>query len=148
MLTKGNVLYFTPYHFKNNHTPKNKFFVVLKNNDNKSILASLPTSKNHIPHNDEIKDGCIELPDICLNCFVISEDTKVTTCNKKFDFMTYIYGHELETEEVEKMNEKYVIEGSDYIIWGKMKDEMLDKIIECLSKSESVKNKHKKMLLA
>lgn len=45
MLEEGNIIYFTPFYFKNGKsTAKPKYFIVLKANvDNKGVLASLPT---------------------------------------------------------------------------------------------------------
>mgnify|MGYP000762984021 CR=1 FL=1 len=49
MFKEGNLLKFSPFIFKNGACPKNKFFVVLKEAENAMILASLPTSKDHVP---------------------------------------------------------------------------------------------------
>ena len=76
MLEEGNILYFDPFYFKNGNPAKPKYFVVLKNIDNNSILASLPTSKDSIPEKEEIENGCVELPNINFNCFVISNSIK------------------------------------------------------------------------
>jgi hypothetical protein len=65
---------------------KEKYFVILKNLKGRSVLASLPTRRDNIPEKDTIENGCVELPNINLNCFVISKDVEVTTCHKKFDF--------------------------------------------------------------
>lgn len=34
------------------------------------VLASLPTSKGHVPSDVEMKEGCIELPDRQVNVYV------------------------------------------------------------------------------
>lgn len=51
MFKEGNILYFEPFYFENGNTPKPKYFLVLKEVDNQLILASLPTSHDHIPSN-------------------------------------------------------------------------------------------------
>ncbi len=48
MFEEGNLLFFRPFLFKNGATPENKFFLVLKKLDGDILLASLPTSKNHV----------------------------------------------------------------------------------------------------
>jgi hypothetical protein len=47
---EGNIIYFDPFYFKNGNTAKPKYFVVLKNFNKNSILASLPTRKDTIPN--------------------------------------------------------------------------------------------------
>lgn len=47
MFDEGDILFFDPFIFEDG-TSKPKFFVVLKNDNGLSLLASLPTSKDHI----------------------------------------------------------------------------------------------------
>ena len=49
MFETGTIIYFAPFYFKNGNTAKPKYFVVLKNIENKSVIASLPTRKDSIP---------------------------------------------------------------------------------------------------
>ncbi len=146
MYVEGNIIFFTPFFFKNKNTAKSKFFVVLKVIDNQLILGSLPTSKDYIPSNDVIASGCLELTEINLNCFVISPNEPITVCNKHLRLTTYIYGHELDTYELSKLQETYRIEGSDYTVFGAMKPEIFSSLIQCLKKSNSVKKKYIKVL--
>lgn len=146
MFEEGAIIYFDPFYFKNGNPAKPKCFVVLKNEADKNILASLPTRKDSIPKNEEIDDGCIELPSINLNCFVISSNREVTECGKTFEFKTHIYGHQIDDYQVEFLKEIYPLENTDYIIWGKMKKELFISLIECLRNSKSVKRKYRKIL--
>lgn len=94
MFEQGNLLYFEPFIFKNGAKPKNKYMVVLgKDIDRNMIIASLPTSKDHVPGDMEVKAGCLELPDL-----------------------------------------------------GKLTDEYMCSLIDCLKKSRMVKNKYKRLL--
>lgn len=146
MFEEGAIIYFDPFYFKNGNTAKPKYFVVLKNQNEHTILASLPTRTDSIPTNDEIDNGCIELPLIGLNCFVISKEMEVTNCGKRFDFKTYIYGHQIDEYEVSFLKEIYPLENTNYEIWGKMKQELFLLLIECLKNSKSVKRKYHKLL--
>lgn len=146
MYKEGNIIYFTPFYFKNGNTAKPKYFVVLKVFEEKNILASLPTRHDSIPKNNEIENGCIDLPDINLNCYVISENIEITECGKNFDFKTHIYGHQIDIHELSHLEEIYQIENSDYEIWGKMKQELFDELINCLRDSNTVKRKYRKIL--
>ena len=146
MFKEGTIIYFDPFYFKNGNTAKPKYFVVLKNQADQNILASLPTRTDSIPQKEEIDNGCIELPSINLNCFVISDDIEVTECGKTFDFKTHIYGHQIDVYEIEFIKEIYPLENTDYEIWGEMKNEIFLSLIECLKNSKSVKRKYRKIL--
>lgn len=146
MFEEGNIIYFDPFYFKNGNTAKPKYFVVLKKVDNKNILASLPTRTDSVPQKEEVDNGCIELPKINFNCFVISNNTEVTECGKKFDFKTYIYGHQIDDYDIPSLQEIYPNENTDYVVWGKMKAELFTSLLNCLKTSKSVKRKYRKIL--
>ena len=146
MFQEGSIIYFTPFYFKNGNTAKQKYFVVLKNQDDQNLLASLPTRKDNIPVRNEIQNGCLELPDINLNCFVISSDRTVTQCGKHFEFKTHIYGHQIDVYEIAVLKEIYPIENTDYELWGMMHNDLFLELIDCLKNSRSVKRKYKKIL--
>jgi hypothetical protein len=146
MYKEGNILYFTPFYFKNGNIAKPKYFVVLKLVDGKTILASLPTRRDSVPTINAIKSGCVEIPEINLNCFVFAPDEPVTLCNKCFDFTTYIYGCQLDSYEIEILRDLYRIEGVDYEIFGEMKPELFMHLIRCLKKSKAVKKKFIRIL--
>ncbi|MFD1551717.1 hypothetical protein DNU06_02560 [Putridiphycobacter roseus] len=142
MLEEGNIIYFTPFYFKNGNDPAPKFFIVLKKNGSDSLLASLPTSKDKLPLSNSITDGCIEVPESGINCFMISNTKIITKCNKKFDVTTHIYGFEIDTYPVSKLEEAYAVEGVDYKVFGNMKKRIFTELINCLTNSKTVKKKH------
>lgn len=145
MFEEGNIVYFDPFYFKNGNSAKPKYFVVLKSDSNQNIIASLPTRKDSIPEKDTIEAGCVEIPSINLNCFVISPNQIITDCNKFFDFTTHLYGHQIDDYNVEVLKEMYPNEGSDFSIWGKMKTNIFEELINCFKNSKSVKRKYKKL---
>jgi hypothetical protein len=60
MFEPGNLLYFNPFIFPDGGDPKPKFFVVLGEVEETVLLASLPTSKDHIPSDVEVASGCLD----------------------------------------------------------------------------------------
>lgn len=146
MFKEGNILYFDPFYFKNGNPAKAKYFVVLKNETGSNIIASLPTRTDSIPASNDIENGCIELPEINFNCFLISKNIEVTNCGKSFDFNTHIYGTQLDFYETEKLRELYPTEYADYEIWGEMKSDIFDNLIHCLKNSKTVLRKYKRRL--
>lgn len=143
---QGQIIYFTPFYFKNGNTAKNKYFIVLKNYRGKTILASLPTRRDNIPTKDTPDHGCVELPEINLNCFVFSPEIEITTNHKHFDFPTHIYGHQLDTFSLDILDETYNIETVDYEVWGVMKPKLFKSLVDCLKNSHTVKRKYKRLL--
>lgn len=139
-------MYFKPFYFKNGNPCKPKYFIVLKVLNGTSVVASLPTRKDHIPEKEVIESGCVELPDINLNCFVIGSKQIITTCHKSFDFKTYIYGHQLDTHELADMQKLYKIEDVEYEVFGEMIPDVFRGLIDCLKSSKSVRNKYLKVL--
>ncbi len=146
MLEERNIIYFDPFYFKNGYPAKPKYFVVLKQIESKSILASLPTRKSTIPFASHQDMGCLDLPDINLTCFIFLQNIAITDCNKSFEFNTYLYGHQIDDFDVTWLQEIYPNRGSDYLIWGKLKFELFDDLINCFKNSKSVKRKYKKLL--
>lgn len=52
MLEERNLIYFSPFYFPDGKSaPKEKYFIVLKNQEGNNILASLPTRKDSITKN-------------------------------------------------------------------------------------------------
>lgn len=57
MYQTGELIKFSPFVFKNGNQPKPKYCIVLGQIDDKVMLASLPTSKDHVP-----SDGYLVIP--------------------------------------------------------------------------------------
>ena len=86
--------------FKNGATPKDKFFVVLKELEGNILLASLPTSKDHVPSDVEVKHGCLDMTERFVNVFVFlsGEEIANKADGTRFSFKknTFIYGANLD----------------------------------------------------
>lgn len=86
MFEKGNLLLFRPFVFKNGAMPKDKFFLVLENVDGNLLLASLPTSKDHVPSDMEVKHGCLDLAERFVNVFLSGEEILCKANGERFSF--------------------------------------------------------------
>ena len=60
MYEAGDLLKFSPFEFKNGNQPKPKYFIVLAHIDKKVMMATLPTSKDHVPADVVVKSGCVD----------------------------------------------------------------------------------------
>lgn len=142
MFEEGNIVYFNPFYFKNGKSAaKPKYCIILKSVNGQSIIASLPTRVDSIPSQISVATGCVEMPEINLNSFIFDSSTEVTECGKYFDFNTFVYGHQLDFYSVDSFKDLYRIEGTDYVIFGKLKMQLYQDLLKCLRNSKSVKKK-------
>lgn len=152
MFEVGNLLLFRPFHFKNGASPKSKFMVVLgKEVAGTVVLASLPTSKDHVPSDMEVKGGCLDLPDRQVNVFVFPAGEGITTAQDdcqvfSFTVNTFIYGSDLDSYPVAAFQQQIADKYSEVQLVGRLSDEYFTALRDCLKNSKMVKNKYKRML--
>ena len=147
MYTPGKLLYFDPFYFKDGESSKRKYFLVLKVIDEKAILASLPSSKKHLPAAQEIIHGCLEIIDSCISCYIFQANRPITKTGWAFELDTILYGGWIDDFNLDELNERYSIPGVDYEIIGELTDVELKNVIDCFAKSSVVKRKYKRLLL-
>lgn len=107
-MTEGTLLYCDPFVFKNGATPKPKYFIVLANTDSGVMLASLPTSKDHVPQDAEVVRGAVSIPERGVNAYVFEAGDQVTDCFA-FPRRTFVYGEQVDDyteEDLEAMGGK------------------------------------------
>ena len=138
---EGQLLCFTPFVFKNGAPPKKKYFIVLKLQDDKLMLASLPTSKDHIPGDITLSSGCVNIPERSVNAFVFLPNSPVTD-NFCFSLPTFVYG-----EQVDEYAFKYLDEMNTTIdVLGIIHNETFSQLKDCLKQSALLKRKYRKIL--
>ena len=145
MYTPGKLIYFDPFYFKNGGSDP-KFFLVLKIIDNNAILATLPSSKVHLPAAQKIEHGCLDIPEGGINCYIFEAHQPITKCGWSFELHTFLYGMWLDDFSIETLQATHSIEGVDYEIIGELKDEELQAVIQCFRNSATVKRKYKRLL--
>jgi hypothetical protein len=146
MFEPGNLLYFNPFIFPDGGDPKPKFFVVLGEVEETVLLASLPTSKDHIPSDVEVTSGCLEIPERMVNAYTFLANEVVTENGFFFEKNTFIYGQNIKTYNFvvflgQKVSGETVIEEK-----GKLKNDVFIALKECLKNSDAVRKKFKKYL--
>ena len=150
MFEEGNLLLFRPFLFKNGATPKDKFFLVLGNIDGDLLLASLPTSKDHVPSDVEVKHGCLELAERFVNVFVFlsGEEIVIRETGESFSFSknTFVYGANLEVYNVFQLELQERLAETNIELVGSLKKNVFRELKDCLANSKMVKNKYRKML--
>lgn len=145
---QGGILYFDPFIFPDGGSPKPKYFLVLKHIDDTLLLASLPTSKDHVPEYIEKRHGCIERSDISFNCYCF--DPSVVICDNGFSFPveTYVYGFRLQTFKLNDLLLQEVTDETKIEECGILTDGEYQAIIHCLTNSLEMKRGYRKMLAA
>ena len=140
-MTEGTLLYFNPFVFKNGATPKPKYFIVLANMDNGVMLASLPTSKDHVPRDTEVKRGAVNIPERDVNVYVFEACDQVTE-SFAFPRRTFVYGEQVDDYTEEDLNAM----GSTIQNLGVLKPELLADLKACLRQASNIKRKYVKWL--
>ncbi len=119
MFSEGQLLYFTPFYFKNGNEPKNKFFLILRNINNITLVASLPTKVNNAPALMNDSHGCVNHDERKFNCYVFAKDKPVCDNGFSFKLTTHIYGDQiLDYLIAEITDSNRIIEGRDYELKG------------------------------
>lgn len=151
MFEEGNILYFKPFYFENGDTPKPKYFLVLRNMEEGLVLASLPTSHDHIPSNMQKSHGCIDDSVINFNCYYFKEGKNIAynennSCDFCFPRDTYIYGYRISLFDKSKFDEQIASSKTVLTYKGKLYKEEMKLLYECLRNSSSVKRVFRKLL--
>ena len=146
MFSDGQIVYFRPFYFKNGNTAKNKYFIIVKNIKNETIIASLPTRGEKAPALTTIEHGCINIDERCFNCYLFQAGKVICDNGFAFDQSTYVYGNEVEDYDVKILESVYLIENVDYEIAGTLIQSEYQALLSCLKESASVKRKIKKLL--
>ena len=141
MYQEGQLLKFSPFEFKSGNAPKPKFYIVLKHIDNDVMMASLPTSKDHIPTDVVITDGCVDIPERQVNAFVFSPDTQITE-SFRFPLPTFVYGECVDEYEQEYLDAM----GAEVEDLGQMNSTLFHQMIDCIKKAALLKRKYRKLL--
>lgn len=148
---EGTLLLFHPFLFKNGAIPKDKFFIVLKNSNGELLLSCLPTSKDHVPSNYEVKYGCLEISDICVNVFIFiaKKEIAVRDDGTPFSFSkdTFIYGADLDMFKRSVFEQQVAASQTCIERVGTLNADTFKDLKECLANSKMVKNKFRRMLL-
>lgn len=146
MYTPGNILYFKPFYFPNGDLAKNKYFIVLAAQDDYALIATLPTSKDHVPIDIKKKHGCIDNYENRFNCYYFEANKSITKDNWGFPVATYIYGPQIAEFNKTNFDSIYSVEGVDYDIIGQLKKKEFNAIIECIKNSRTVSRKIRRVL--
>lgn len=146
MFTQGQILYCTPFYFKNGNTAKPKYFILLKNIDNSVVIASLPTRSNKAPSLVNVTHGCINHDDRLFNCYAFEAGRPIADNGFAFPIATFIYGNEVETYEISTLSAVYQVKNIDYEILGNLTKEEFTALYNCLKNSSSIKRGIKKLL--
>ena len=141
MYQEGQLLKFSPFEFKNGNTPKPKYYVVLKHINEEVMMASLPTSKDHIPSDALVSDGCVDIPERHVNAFVFSPKTQITDFFH-FELPTFIYG-----ESVDEYEQQYLdAMNAEVEDLGLMEPSLFQQLKDCIKKASLLKRKFRKLL--
>ena len=141
MFAEGQLLRFDPFMFKNGAPSKPKYYVVLKHMGEDLMMASLPTSQDHVPEDLSERTGCVNFPERGVNAYVFAAGEQVTDIFA-FPLRTYVYG-----EQVDEYSQIYLDKmGANIEDWGLLPLERLEVLRQCLKQSPLIKRKYYRLL--
>ena len=146
MFEPGNLLYFNPFIFPDGGDPKPKFFIVLGEVDETVLLASLPTSKDHIPSDVEVSSGCLEIAERMVNAYVFMANEVVTEDGFFFEKNTFVYGQNIKMYNTTAFLQQQIDGQIQISIKGKLTDDVFSALTNCLKNSDAVRKRYKKYL--
>lgn len=141
MMTEGTLLYCDPFVFKNGAVPKPKYFIVLANMDDGVVLASLPTTKDHVPVNAAVVRGAVNIPKQGVNAYVFEAGDHVTE-SFAFPRRTFVYGEQVDDYTEDDLNHM----GGTIENLGVLKPEIFADLKACLKQATNIKRKYLKWL--
>ncbi len=92
MFEKGSILYFTPFRFRDGSKPKNKYFIVIKVQENQTLMASLPSSQLYLPQKMADDRGCLQDASADIGAYLFQENLAVGKQGFYFQKPTILYG--------------------------------------------------------
>lgn len=140
-MIEGTLLYFDPFVFKNGAAPKPKYFIVLANTGDGIVMASLPTSKDHVPSDVLVVRGAVNLPERGVNVYVFEAGDMVTD-RFAFPRRTFVYGEQVDDYKEEDLMNM----GGSIQNFGVLKPEILADLKLCLKQAANIKRKYIKWL--
>ncbi len=141
MYEAGDLLKFSPFAFKNGNPPKPKYFIVLGHIDEKVMMASLPTSKDHVPADAVVEHGCVDIKERGVNAYVFNPNDKVTA-TFSFPKQTFVYG-----EQVDEYEQKYLDEMNTTVEHlGKIEAQTFQDLKDCIKKAQLLRRKYRNLL--
>ena len=141
MFEQGQLLKYTPFTFKNGANPKPKYFIVLGLMNEDVVIASLPTSKDHIPNSITAGSGCVNDIERNVNAYIFSEG-EIVTNTFSFPRKTFVYAEQVDEYSCEYLSNMH----SNIDILGRIYPELLKDIIDCLLSSCMLKRKYRSVL--
>lgn len=141
MYQTGELIKFSPFVFKNGNQPKPKYCIVLGQIDDRVMMVSLPTSKDHVPTDAMVERGCVDIPERGVNAFVLNPNDKVTA-SFSFPRPTFVYG-----EQVDEYEQKFLDEmGSTVERLGQVDSALFQAIKDCVKKARLLRRKFRHLL--
>ena len=140
-MEEGTLLYFDPFVFKNGAPPKPKYFIALANTEDGLILASLPTTKDHVPADVEVIRGAVNIPERRVNAYIFEAGDQVTN-TYCFPRRTFVYGEQVDEYTEEDLSKM----GTAVLNLGVLKPEILADLKACLKQAAGIKRKYAKLL--
>ncbi len=145
MFTPGTLIFFNPFPFTDG-SAKPKYFLVLAKMNGEVIVASLPSSQNHLPASQHQQYGCLDDAESGISAFVIEAGQAITKDGWSFEKDTFLYGFWLADFEQGKLETSLAEQQATHKIVGILAPDLLNAILHCFAHSAVVKKKYTRVL--
>jgi len=142
MLESRSIIHIDDFDFNNGQPIKGRYFIILDENEETSLVLSVVTSQNYIP-DSLFKHGCINEPELNIHSYVLTNTTEIGENGFKFskDSFIYIQSSTVYEQDLSKLLKVYPEESID------LKDKMIqaeyEDLIYCVYKSKRISKKIK-----
>ena len=115
------------------------------------ILASLPTSKDHVPADMQLQEGCMGISYRQINIYIFLAKQNIaihpdTQLPFSFNSNTFIYGADIDSYPVTVFQEQIENGETKVELMGRLTEEQFSALKDCLKGSKMTKRRFKRML--
>lgn len=144
----GTIIYFTPFYFLDGKAaPRNKYFIILGYDQAGAfIVASLPSSVDHVPESVMQEHGCTQLPEAMFSVYIFESGRPITTKGWGFPLTTYVYINWINQFEARIFKDIYVVPDIDYQVVGRLTKDEFEALRMCALTSSALKKRFRKAL--
>ena len=147
MLQAKSIIHINDFDFENGQPIKGRYFIVLDDDLNTSLVLSVVTSQDHIPV-ALMKHGCVHAPDLNIHCHHLSSKKEIGENGFKFskDSFIYISGATVFEQDFRVLTNLYP--ETEIQLKDKLIQKEYENLVYCVYKSNRISKKIKLRMTA
>lgn len=148
MYSPGSIIRIENFEFKNkNSEPKDKYLIILYNDQNSCLVCSFPTRRNRTSSTLILKHGCNKSEEVYHSFYHFEKKIIIGKNNFCFPLPTFIYhNYDVFEADLNSLSSKYT--GDSIQAVDQLLEKEYENLIYCILKSKHSTKKIKKILTA